>query len=123
MALLELIDALPTASRFRQAVLLDEECAAGLLAASQGEDEQERAWSPSIAEWGLTEELLASVYDRLGDVAQAVLSTIPVDRGKARPKYPGKEFPRAKTAIDAARERMALEMGHALLKAFFPHAT
>ena len=86
------------------------------IAAEPEEDE----WRPEQRDWGLTNELLARVLDRLADVAQAVLSTIPVDKGKQRPKYKADPFPRPESAIQKARDELAREIGWSLIKQFFP---
>lgn len=81
---------------------------------------EEGEWRPEQREWNLTNELLARVLDRLADVAQSVLSTIPVDKGKARPKYKVDNFPRPESAIQKARDELAREIGWSLIKQFFP---
>ena len=86
------------------------------VAAAPDEDE----WRPEQRDWTLTNELLAQVLDRLGDVAQAVLNTIEVPTGKSRPKYPSKPFPRPKSAVQEARDELAREIGWSLIKQFFP---
>lgn len=79
-------------------------------------------WTPPLTEWDLTTELLAEIRDRLGDVVRAQISAIPVPKGKSRPKYSDKPFPRPVTAMEKAREEAAREGAHLLIAWFSPHA-
>ncbi len=87
-----MVDHLPQNSAYGQAVADDEELAE-LATGRQGE------WHPSIAEWSPEVELLAAVYDRLGDLLAVTVTA----RGK-KPKLP-KPWPRPRTAADRVRAR------------------
>jgi len=65
---------------------------------------------PSLAVWSPEVEYLAAVVDRLGEVIQAVVSTVP----KAKPPRI-KPLPRPKTAFERARERRAWRRHAALV--------
>lgn len=114
-ALLDLIDNLPSSSLSRLAALEDPEVIAQIA-----EEPSPDTWRPDQRDWNLTNELMAAIHDRLGDVTQAVLSTIEVPRGKSRPKYPGKPFPRPESAVQQARDDLARRIGWSLIEQFFP---
>lgn len=65
---------------------------------------------PSLAVWSPEVEYLAAVVDRLGEVIQAVVSTVP----KAKPPRI-RPLPRPKSAFDRARERRAWRRHDALV--------
>ncbi|WP_152203636.1 hypothetical protein [Georgenia thermotolerans] len=104
-ALLELIDQLPSASRFNEAVQNDPE-QAELIALAREEaadqDTEGEAWSPRVAEYDLHANLLR-------DLIQAVLglqaATVAAQGGK-----PGQvmDYPTPKTEVDRAVARMNL---------------
>ena len=94
VALLELIDMLPAASRLNEAIANDPEAAKAIAEANQGNESE--PWAPRTSEWDLHATMLGDIatkLDRLG----AIL--IKVNGGK-----PGdvKPFPTPKTEIQAA---------------------
>lgn len=101
----------------------DPEVAEQILAAEAQASGEPAEWSPPLTEWDTQTALLAEVRDRLGEVIQAVLNTIPVDKGKSRPKFRDKPFPRPVTAVDEARERAARRAALQIVDWFFPHAS
>ncbi|MGQ3382980.1 hypothetical protein [Glutamicibacter sp. TV12E] len=115
--MLRLIDGLPSASRFQAAILKDPEIARILVEQDTGGE-----YAPPLEEYDAHLVALSAIHDRLGDVAQAVLSSIPVDKGKSTPKYRGKPYARPHTAVEDIREEMAREAGQMLINWFTPHA-
>lgn len=101
-ALLELIDQLPSASRFNEAVAQDEESAEYLL--SLPESEGGPNWSPRVAEFDLTNTLMVSLINEVKMLSQTVIAS-----GGGKPKKI-KPYPVPRTAIDRARERQDLNM-------------
>lgn len=89
--LLNLVDHLPRDSAYGQAIADDDELAA--VAASDGSS------SPAVSEWSSEVELLAAVYDRLGDVINAVAASGGGKPVRVRP------WPRPLTAADRAAKR------------------
>lgn len=116
--LLRLIDGLPSASRYKAAMLNDPEMARLIAEQDTGGE-----YSPPLEEWDTQTLVLSQIYDRLGEVIKAVLATIQVEKGKSPPKYPAKPFPTPRTAVDDAREAMARETGQMLIDWFTPHAS
>ncbi len=84
--------------------------------------EPAETWTPPVTDWDLQATLLAEIRDRLGEVVGAVLSTIPVEKGKTRPKFRDKPFPRPRTEVDRARELAAHEAQLDIIQTFAPHA-
>lgn len=116
--LLELIDGLPEASRFRQAMALDREVAAQVLEARrQSEDLEE--WAPPLSEWTTQVTLLAEIRDLLPDVVQAILSTAPRKPGTPAPRFTRAPFPRPRTALDEVEQERSIQVGRVLLSMFF----
>ena len=96
MALLDLIDMLPDASRFNEARVNDPEYAEMVA----GLPDPEGEWSPRVAAYGLNELLLREILHELKANNAITL--------KAAGGSPGefKEFPAPRTAVHAARERL-----------------
>lgn len=120
VALLDLIEDLykkPT-SRMSAALVNDPEAAAELAA----QPEPSRTWTPPVTDWDLHATLQAEMLDRLGELIGAVLATIPVEKGKSRPKFKAKPFPRPRTAVDRARELATREVQLDIIRRFAPHA-
>ena len=94
MALLELIDMLPAASRLNEAIANDPEAAKAIAAASQGKVME--PWTPRAAEWDLHATILGQIATGIEVLTAA---TIKVNGGK-----PGdvKPFPTPKSEIQAA---------------------
>lgn len=95
-ALLELIEQLPTASRFRGAVLNDPEQARMIaLAREYGTDDDDtpEPWSPPVAEYDLTAQLL-----------REILHTVTAAAGAKSPAY----FPAPRTEVDRQQEGLSL---------------
>lgn len=60
-------------------------------------------WKPTDADWTLTDELLAKIFDRLGEVV-AVEASVPLPKGAKRVKPPP-QHPRPIRGIDILRVR------------------
>lgn len=99
-ALLELIDQLPPASRYRGAFLNNKEAAEALAQAADSEKPTE-PWSPPIEEWDLTNQLLH-------DLTSGVRILIAATQSAAAHKNikPAAAFPTPRTEVDRARERL-----------------
>lgn len=84
--------------------------------------DQSKTWAPQISEMDANLRALGMIYNRLGDVAQAVMSTIQVENGKARPKYKGDPFPQPSTLFEEIARQEARETAQWLTAQFMPHA-
>lgn len=91
--LLNLIDGLPVHSAYREAAALDEELA------EEFADEPRGEYRPSITEWSSTNQLLAAVFDRLGEVVYVLAAS-----NGGKPKMPD-GWPRPETATDRVMRR------------------
>lgn len=114
-ALLELIDELPTASRFNEAVLNDREFAEAVVANESKSDGDKSEWAPRVSEFDLHALLLRDIIQSLQGVQAAVIATV----GKP-PKFP--PYPSPRTALDDARERLLHEWADDLIARLTPHA-
>ena len=99
VGLLDLIDSLPSASRYYEAVSNDPEMAEHL--ARQPESDEE--WSPRVVEYGLTEMLLREILHELKVNSAITMSAAGGKPGELKP------FPTPRTAVQAARERLERE--------------
>ncbi|WP_054953094.1 hypothetical protein [Flaviflexus massiliensis] len=109
---LDLIDQLPKTSRLKVAIVNDDELFEDIPLPEEGELEDT---GPDLAEWDMTVEMLASVYDALNTL---IAVTIQVNSEKKRP-FP-KPLPRPQTAIDRARERRRKAAQEEILSIFAP---
>lgn len=103
-ALLELIDGLPQASRFREAVLNDPEVAEEVARErfEQGDDGDGK-WRPALRDWDLQALMLAQLIDAVQYNTAVTFATA----GAKPPK--GENFPVPQSAIDEALERIKSE--------------
>jgi hypothetical protein len=99
---------LPSTSQFVKDQRLDPENAEHALDDQEERDRRgwpQRQWRPDLAEWGPTEEVLATLTDRMGEL-EALIANLPHamngKKGKAKPPKP---YPRPKTGIEEAEKR------------------
>lgn len=116
VGLLELIDELPSASRFNEAVLNDPEFAEAVAARETGSDNKGDEWSPRISEFDLHALLLRDVIQGVQGVQAAVIA---LAGGKPPKQSP---YPAPRTALDEARERALTEWADDLIAKLTPHA-
>lgn len=115
--LLDLIDNLPSNSRYREAYLNDPE-AAEQIARDQLEREQAGTTDNAdnsnlpLSEFGLSEQLLAQIIDLLQSLQATTISA-----AGGKPKKP-KPFPRPVTAVDKAKKRLNKQAAHDVLSLF-----
>lgn len=103
-ALLELIDQLPSACRLNEAIAQDDEAADELVAIVGDGDSEGPSWSPRVAEYDLTNTILAQVVNEVKMLGQTIIAA---NGGSAKKIKP---FPAPKTAIDRARARQDLNL-------------
>ena len=103
---------LPRTSLTREAMVNDDEMVAELLRANPSAAAPSR--HPRYAEFGPTEEALADVTDRLGEVVRGL-----VGLGGKKPK-PVKAVPRPRTAFDRVREEIDREQHSSLVARLLP---
>lgn len=104
--LLSRIAVLPQ-SHYRWAIADDDEAAERALASG---DEPTGSPAPPLEAFSPEVQYLAMVVDRLGEVIQAVISTVPKAKvPKMRP------LPRPETAFDRAKRRKSLQRHHDLV--------
>lgn len=110
--LLNVIDGLPSNSAFGEAVANDDEAVERHL---ELVGDQSAPGGPKLSEFGPSEELLAALYDRLGEVIQAVIGS---QGGKPPNFHP---WPRPALAVDRVRRRRAENESRDLLAKLVPH--
>ncbi|GAA0200767.1 hypothetical protein [Glutamicibacter creatinolyticus] len=101
--LLELIDQLPQACRFNEAVAQDEEAAEIILDMEEQSDEEKEPWAPRLSEFSLTNALLVSLINEIKSLRMSGQSLAGVKPKKEEP------FPGPRTALEAARLRRDIE--------------
>ena len=101
-ALVDLIDQLPSACRLNEAIAQDDEAADELVAIMDESVGEGPDWSPRVAEFDLTNTMLAELIDQVKLLGQTIIAANGGSAKKIRP------FPKPKTAIDRARERRDL---------------
>lgn len=94
VALLELIDGLPSASRLNEAIANDPELAEAI--ASQPEPTE--PWSPRVSDYTLTNMLLAQLVNGINALQGTTVAAAGGKPGQIKP------FPTPRTAIDRVRE-------------------
>jgi hypothetical protein len=113
VALLELIDMLPAASRLNEAIANDPETAAHLAKLRLQESEGDKPdWSPRVAEYDLHAMLMREMIQRLDGIYQAAVA----QTGNKPPQIPA--FPTPKTAIDKAVAAAEREWTEAFVQQF-----
>lgn len=119
---LDLIDGLPSTSRFRQALLNDPEVAAELVDA---EEARERAgqppgdWEPSVSENSPEVIMMGRMIALLGDLVNVTISQASQGKQKGRQI----KVPTPTTAVDAEREKRSRQKSSMLTSIFLPHET
>lgn len=114
--LLELIDELPAASRFNEAVLNDREFAKEVVAQESENREDAPEWAPKISEFDLHATLLRDVIQALQGVQAAVIAAA---GGKPPKIIP---YPAPKTALEEVRQEALQEWADDLISRLTPHA-
>ena len=99
VALLELIDMLPAASRLNEAIVNDPETARDLAMLPSPKE----SWAPRVSEFDLTALMMRDVLGVLTSIQQTLVA---VNGGKPSPRKP---FPAPRTEIDRAREALERE--------------
>lgn len=98
--LLNLIDWLPRDSAFMEAMSEDEELAENLLRQPRGKTPGHKV---RISEFSPLRETLSDLYDRQGEIVQAIIAAA----GAKPPKL--KPYPRPRTALDRLRDKHRYE--------------
>lgn len=107
-ALIDLIDQLPQSCRLYEAQVNDPEVAEAIADLPEPSEQ----WAPSVRDWGLTQQLLAQIVDRLSD-----LTAVTVQANGGKPAKPPR-VPAPRTGIDEARERVEKRRTDALISSF-----
>lgn len=94
VALLELIDGLPSASRFNEAISNDPELAE--IIAKQPDSSE--PWTPRVLDQSLTNIILARIADGIAVLKETQIATTGGKPSQIKP------FPTPRTAIDRAKE-------------------
>jgi hypothetical protein len=112
--LLNLIDHLGRTSRFSEAMAQDDELVERTKDAPRG------TWRPSVSEWGLLEELIATLAD---EVARLNTNFVTVNSKKGhKPKTP-KPYPRPETALERAKRKWGAQDVLDIVAAVTPDAS
>jgi hypothetical protein len=110
--LINLIDRLPRNSAYFEAVVLDENVAAAMLAASDGRETKAKR---RMSEWSAEAELLSTLVDRVAELIQA---NVAVRGGKPAQFAPQ---PRPETALERVRAQERIRKHRALVARVLPH--
>lgn len=119
--ILDLLDGLPKACRYRRALLNDPEMAKAIV----DQEEKDRAagktesgWAPDLAE--LDDEMiqLRRLEQLMEEMATLLHQQLAGKKSKRKPKQP----PEPRTAVQAERDRRAAERGENIIQIFTPHA-
>lgn len=103
-ALWELITQLPAASRFRAAMVNDEEVAEAMLDFEDGQESgASMPWAPPLEDYTTQAKLLS---DLINDVRALLVPLVVLAGGKAPKVHP---VPVPRTALDKVRERRDLQ--------------
>lgn len=94
VALLDLIDGLPSACRFNEAIVNDKEYAAQIAAMPKSDSE----WTPRVAEFDLNAHILREILHALKGLKQVTVAAAGSRPGEEKP------FPAPKTELDRAIE-------------------
>lgn len=106
VALLDLIDGLPSACRLNEAKVNDPEMAAHIAAMPSPEEE----WAPAVSEYNLTAHLLRETVHELKQVKQAVIAST-----GTRPPHE-KPFPAPRTEVDRAIAALEREWAQSFIE-------
>ena len=98
VALLELIDMLPSNNRLNEAISNDPESAEQLAVLSLNKDPDAEPWSPRLSEFDLTAHLLREILHAVKASGQTAIAAAGGNPGDIKP------FPAPRTAIDRAIE-------------------
>lgn len=112
--LLELIDQLPQASRFMEAVANDPEQAEAIAKARSESTGEGEKWSPRLAEWDLHAHLQRDIIQALMGVQAAVIAA----SGNKPPQQ--ESYPSPVTEIDRAVERANRAWAQSIIDIFTP---
>lgn len=107
---LQLIDELPDRARINTARLEDDELWADIELPQAKENP-----SPPLSEWGMSEELLAAISDRI-DSLIATIHSIAGGKSTRRPK----PVPRPETALGRVRQKRSRQGQQEIINIFTP---
>lgn len=101
---------MPRESRFVEAFVTDDEMAAVMPTPSKNGDQ-----GPRVSEWDMNAQLLAAVFDRLGELINVQVQT----GGGKKQKIP--PFPRPQTAAERVAKKRQKAKHDALTARVLPH--
>lgn len=114
VALLELIDQLPAASRLNEAIMNDPESAELIARAQEQVPESEREqWAPPLREYDLHAQLLRDTVQALMGVQAAIVAAAGGNPGQVT-------YPAPRTEIDRAVARINREWAESIIDIFTP---
>lgn len=117
---LDLIDGLPAASRFRQAVLDDPIAAAALVDQQEADERAGKTagdWGPEISEYSATVIMQGRILAALSDIAGLLTAQASGGKSKGKPI----RIPTPTTEVERERERRHVSKGRDLMRIFTPH--
>lgn len=94
VALLDLIDGLPSACRLNEAIVNDKDYAAHIASLPKSEDE----WAPRVAEFDLNAHILREILHALKSLKQVTVAAAGTKPGEEKP------FPAPRTELERAIE-------------------
>jgi hypothetical protein len=113
VALLDLIDGLPTACRLNEAIVNDPEAAAAIANAPKSSDE----WAPRVSEFDLTAHLLREILHATKTNGQISIATAGGRPGELKP------FPAPVTEVEKAIEAIERQWAESFVEQFGFDAT
>lgn len=117
---LDLIDGLPTHSRFRQAVLNDPDAVHAIVDQQEADEragKQPGEWAPEISEYDANVIMQGRILAALSDIAGLLTAQASGGKSKGKPI----RIPTPKTEIDRERDRRHIAKSRDLMRIFTPH--
>ena len=112
LTIADLLAGLPGTSRTKIAMQDDPDYAMAIAEASLEQEQSSEKWTPDLADWTYTNDLLTQVLDQLGVMTYYIGA-----QAGAKPSKP-RNNPRPRTGVDKAKEILLRREGEAMYADF-----